>query len=205
MRNLLLAALLATTTAAPALAETPAASSDTSHAMSGSDRAASPAPEPSPHAFDVEVDPFAYIAQGHSLHLGYRYSRLRFDLGSFALTVPEFIHGQPEFELSGHGYGVKFDVYLLDSRSGPFIGAESALFAEEVIELGSQRRAEVWNVSAGLRAGWEFALGSGFYAKPWIEVGHRFGDDEIRIPEGGTFKQPSLQVFPTVHLGYVFP
>lgn len=153
--------------------------------------------------FDVEVDPIAYVARGHSLHLGFRFSRLRFDVGSFSLVVPEFVHGQEGFEDWGSGYGIKLDAYLLEAGQGPFVGAEGAWFEQEIVESSSDTRREVSSFMAGGRVGWELELGAGFYARPWVGLSYRFGNDTVKLANG-TFRQSPFVVFPTVHLGYIF-
>lgn len=171
---------------------------------SASNVADSAAATDSASPFDVEVDPLAYVARGYSLHLGARVSRLRFDFGSFGLLVPQFVHGQEGFEAQMDGYGVKLDVYLAAPSSGPFVGVEGSWLHQEIIDEETQIRAEAYSVQAGGRFGWEFKLGSGFYAKPWVGIGHSFGKDNVAVA-GKTFQQSSLLIFPTVHLGYVFP
>jgi hypothetical protein len=200
MTKILLLTLALTAWGRPALAETAQASS--------SPASPSPTTEAPPRAgllehFDVEVDPIAYVARGHSLHLGFRVSRLRFDVGSFSLVVPQFVHGQPEFENQAGGYGLKLDTYLLEPGSGPFVGAEGAWFAQEIIHLGSQQRTDVSSFMAGGRVGWELPVGAGFFVRPWVGLSYRFGNDVVRLP-GGTFRQSPFGVFPTVHIGYVF-
>jgi hypothetical protein len=154
--------------------------------------------------FDVEVDPLAYLLRGHSLHIGLRVSRLRFDLGTFGLMVPEFIHGQKSFEDTASGYGAKADVYLFAPQSGLFVGVESSLTQQQITDEESDVRATFWAWSAGVRAGYQFELPAEFFIKPWIGIGHRFGHDDIEVA-GRVFHQSPLLVFPTVHVGYVFP
>jgi hypothetical protein len=199
---LLLAVFGCLTMARPTLAEAAEAPSQSASAPSLHPKE-QPASEGKLSHFDVEIDPIAYVARGHSLHLGFRVSRLRFDVGSFSLVVPEFVHGQPAFENQAGGYGLKADVYLLEPGSGPFVGAEGAWFEQEIIDLRSQERREVSSYIAGGRVGWELPLGAGFFVRPWVGLSYRFGNDVVRLP-GGTFRQSPYGVFPTVHVGYVF-
>jgi hypothetical protein len=197
---LLVLALLAV--ARPALAETAEVSSLPPAAPSPRS-ADEPANSRVLEHFDVEVDPIAYVAQGHSLHLGLRVSRLRFDVGSFSLVVPQFVHGQRHFEEQARGYGLKLDTYLFEPGSGPFVGAEGAWFAQEIIDLRSHERVEVSSFMAGGRVGWELPVGAGFFVRPWVGLSYRFGNDAVQLP-GGTFNQSAFGVFPTVHVGYIF-
>jgi hypothetical protein len=154
--------------------------------------------------FDVEVDPLAYVAQGHSLHLGFRLPHVRFDLGSFSLVVPEFVHGQSGFENQAGGFGVKLDAYLLQPDAGPFVGADGNWFEQQIIDESSHELTRVSSLMAGARFGWEIPMGAGFYARPWVGLNYRFGNDVITLPSGRTFRQSAFGVFPTVHVGYVF-
>jgi hypothetical protein len=186
----------------------PALAAPAQEAPAGSPATELPTPQAAPEAgllrhFDVEIDPIAYIARGHSLHLGFRVSRLRFDVGSFSLVVPEFVHGQSEFEEQAGGYGLKLDAYLLEAGSGPFVGVEGAWITQEIIDLRSQERRKVSSPMVGGRVGWEIPIAAGFFVRPWVGLSHRFGNDDVKLP-GGTFHQSPFGVFPTVHLGYVF-
>jgi len=153
--------------------------------------------------FDAEVDPIAYVAHGSSLHVGLRTSRLRFDLGAFSIVEPEFIHGQKDFEDGASGYGTKIDLYLLQPQTGPFIGIEGGLMNQQIVEERSQTRKRISSIAAGGRMGWQFELPAHFFIKPWIGVGHRFGNDDVPVA-GRTFHQSSLLIFPTFHVGYSF-
>jgi len=153
--------------------------------------------------FDAEVDPIAYVAHGSSLHVGLRTSRLRFDLGAFSIVEPEFIHGQKDFEDGASGYGTKIDLYLLQPQTGPFIGIEGGLMNQQIVDERSQTRKRISSLAAGGRMGWQFELPAHFFIKPWIGIGHRFGNDDVPIA-GRTFHQSSLLIFPTFHIGYSF-
>ena len=153
--------------------------------------------------FDAEVDPIAYVARGSSLHVGLRTSRLRFDLGAFSIVEPEFIHGQKDFEDGASGYGTKIDFYLLKPQTGPFIGIEGGLMNQQIVDERSQTRKCISSLAAGGRMGWQFELPAHFYIKPWIGIGHRFGNDDVPVA-GRTFRQSSLLIFPTFHIGYSF-
>jgi len=153
--------------------------------------------------FDAEVDPIAYVAHGSSLHVGLRTSRLRFDLGAFSIVEPEFIHGQKDFEDGASGYGTKIDLYLLQPQTGPFIGIEGGLMNQQIVDERSQTRKRISSLAAGGRMGWQFELPAHFFIKPWIGIGHRFGNDDVPVA-GRTFHQSSLLIFPTFHIGYSF-
>jgi hypothetical protein len=166
-------------------------------------QAAEAAPKSQALRFDMEVDPLAYVARGYSLHLGLNWERFRFDLGAFGALVPEFFHGQKDFESHMDGYGAKLDVYLLDPQSGPFLGIEGGWLHQQIIDSRTNLVGDVDSWAAGGRVGWLFDLPAHFYIKPWLGVGYRFGDNDVRVG-ARTFEQSSLLLFPTFHLGYRF-
>ncbi len=159
--------------------------------------------EPAPIRFDAEVDPIAYVARGYSLHVGINWERLRLDLGAFGAQVPEFMHGQTGFEDRMDGYGAKLDVFLLDPSSGPFVGIEGGWLEQHLVDTATQLSADTDAWSLGGRVGWLFNLPGDFFLRPWVGVGHRFGELQVNVGER-TFEQSSLLVFPTFHFGYRF-
>jgi hypothetical protein len=150
--------------------------------------------------FDVEVDPIAYALDGYSLHVGVGSGRYRFDVGNFALGMPQWLHGQDGFDARFGGFGVKLDAYLNPAQTGGFVGLESAYTLISVVDRRSGQQGTGRGVSAGVRVGWRFELASGFYATPWVGVGYRFGEE---VAAGGrAFEMSPWTVFPTVHIGY---
>lgn len=154
-------------------------------------------------AFDLEVDPLAYLAKGGSLHLGLRLGRARFDVGAFSADVPRWLHGQADFRDRFFGWGAKLDVALRADGLGPFAGVDGGVLVDDVVDLRTDlaARAVSWGVSG--RAGWRVGLGGGFYVVPWVAVGYRGGDADLQVGER-RFERSRLTVFPTVHLGYRF-
>ncbi|HET9959123.1 MAG TPA: hypothetical protein VFQ61_31750 [Polyangiaceae bacterium] len=169
------------------------------------DETAQPKAAPRPGMWvDLEIDPIAYIAQGYSLHLGLRASHLRFDLGTFGLLMPEFVHGQAGFENRASGYGIKLDYYVRPEQSGFFFGLEGGTIQQQIVDEHTDTLVRVTSLAGGVRTGYEFPLPGGFYIKPWIGLGRRFGHEDVRVA-GRNFHQSPWLVFPTVHLGYAFP
>jgi hypothetical protein len=152
---------------------------------------------------DAEIDPIAYVLSGYSLHVGFGWDRARVDLGAFALDVPEFIHGDDAFDVSFHGYGVKFQYFLFAEQRGLFVGVDSALVRNLVRRRGTDLAALDVQVTAGVNAGYRFELGAGFYFTPWLGLGYAFESDDVTL-DGETFEQQPALVFPAIHLGYRF-
>jgi len=153
--------------------------------------------------FDVEVDPLAYVALGHSLHVGLSVARFRFDIGTFSATVPEFLHRQPGFDNVMSGYGAKLDVFVWQVDRGPFVGVEGAWIREQIRDDSTHIETRTQSWIAGGRLGWHFALPAHFYIKPWVGVGYRFGRESVTVGKR-VFHQTPLSLFPTFHVGYVF-
>lgn len=153
---------------------------------------------------DLEVDPLAYLAAGSSLHVGLRWQRLRLDLGAFAADIPHFVHGQSDFSDRFHGWGLKLDIALRADSSGPFAGVEASLLVDDLVDERTDLHERARSYTAGLRAGWRFELPARFYVVPWLGVGWRGGERDVRVGER-TFERERWTVFPTVHVGYRFP
>ncbi|MCB9587611.1 MAG: hypothetical protein H6718_19570 [Polyangiaceae bacterium] len=152
---------------------------------------------------DVELDPTAYVLDGYSVHAGINQGHFRLDLGAFALAVPEFVHGNPDYHVAFHGYGAKFQYFFAEKHSGGFVGVDvghSRLLAER---KGTDLAETDDSVSLGLHAGYRLDLFAGFYLNAWIGVGYAVGAEDITLA-GKTFEAQPLLVFPAIHLGYAF-
>ncbi|MEZ4363484.1 MAG: hypothetical protein R3B48_25135 [Kofleriaceae bacterium] len=159
----------------------------------------------SPHvALDLELDPIAYLLEGSSLHVGLRRGHLRADLGVFAATVPQFMHGQDGFRDQFHGWGVKLDWAARADGLGPFAGVEAAVAIDDVVDLERSTSARATSWLTGVRAGWRLRLTHDLYVAPWIGVAYRGGEVDIDVG-GRTFQRSAWVVFPTVHLGLLLP
>jgi hypothetical protein len=152
---------------------------------------------------DAEIDPTAYVLSGYSLHVGLGWERARLDLGAFALDVPEFVHGNEDFDVSFNGYGIKLQYFLFAEQRGAFVGVDGAVTRSLVRRKGTDLASLDTQVSAGVNAGYRFELGAGFYVTPWIGVGTLFGAGDVTLG-GETFEQSPWLVFPAIHVGYRF-
>jgi hypothetical protein len=151
---------------------------------------------------DLEVDPTAYALGGYSLHAGIAHQRFRLDLGAFAMKVPRFLHGNPGFEQSFDGYGVKLQYFFFDERAGLFAGIDGGLARVRLRRVGTDLASRTDQLGFGVHAGYRFTLGN-FYATPWLGVGYQFNASDTTLG-GQTFKGQPWSIFPALHLGYRF-
>jgi hypothetical protein len=152
---------------------------------------------------DVEIDPIAYVASGYSLHAGFGWNRYRVDLGAFAAEMPEFMHGNEDFEVGFDGYGAKFDVFWRTDRVGPFAGVQAGLVNVSVVEKASRIVDTDTRFQPGARIGWRIGMPADFYLTPWVGVDYAFGAAD-RVVAGKTFEEGHWSFFPTVHVGRRF-
>jgi hypothetical protein len=155
---------------------------------------------------EIEVDPFAYALKGHSFHTIYSGDKNRFDLGVFALELPE--DGENEnFTVIFNGYGVKWD-FFGKSINGGFWGIQASStkmnfeYNDPDDGLSSETTTRVVN-NYGIRLGYRFGT-DGFYLTPWISVDkNEMIGEEVEL-SGVKYKLKPISIFPTVHLGYRF-
>lgn len=152
---------------------------------------------------EVEADPFAYALNGYSGHLAYVAHPARISVGMFGIDAPEFLHGNEGWDLRSRGATVKVD-YLMGSPDGFFVGFDTG-YQRATLALdatGAREEQDVFGV--GVRSGYRITFpGTGFYLVPWMSVSYLFNPDDV-VLDGETFEQSSVQVFPTVHLGWQF-
>lgn len=171
-------------------------------------RAAEPSDPSAPPAAskfhaDAEVDPTAYALDGYSLHVGVGYARVRLDIGAYAMAIPNFVHGNDDFNVAMDGYGAKLQYFPFGEQVGGFIGIDGGVMRLNVGRKGTDLARRDKQVGVGIDAGWRFNLGAGFYATPWLGVGYAFGTDDVTLA-GKTFESSKVSVFPAVHVGYGF-
>lgn len=152
---------------------------------------------------DAEVDPIAYAANGHSLHVGVWLDAWRFDLGSFAAELPAFAHGNPGFEVHFTGFGAKVDRYLDAEGEGWFFGVEGALVRATIQRPDLQLADDHLQATLGVRGGYRWTFLERFYLQPWIGLGYAFNAKDVTLGEQ-RFEGSPFTVFPTVHVGYRF-
>lgn len=156
-----------------------------------------------PLAGDAELDPTAYVLDGHSVHVGVGAGHLRVDLGAFAMTLPAVIHGQDGFTAAFDGFGAKLQYFVRGDRTGAFAGIDAGVLRLDVGRDGTDLAARDRQVQAGVHLGYRFALPAQLYVTPWLGVGYAFGADDVTLA-GATFEATRVNVFPAVHVGYRF-
>jgi len=155
-------------------------------------------------AWDIDIDPLAYLLNGYSVHLGYEASNIRYDIGVFGLTVPEWSHGKENFEHLFNGFGMKAD-YLFDDFGGLFLGSSFSVGFHEYKHLPSSKSISQTHYSLSGRTGYRFFIGDHFMISPWFSVGYQLNDTKQIVIENEPFKEKSkIRYFLTVHVGWKF-
>ncbi len=155
----------------------------------------------SPVHADVELDPTAYVLGGYSLHVGLGWQRWRLDLGAYAMTIPEAIHGDPDFDVSFDGYGAKLQWFAFAEQEGLVLGIDGGV-AKVLVQRKGQKLADLdREYTIGANLGYRIGVVDGFYVTPWIGVGYALSAKDVTLDEA-TFTASRWQVFPAVHLGY---
>lgn len=155
---------------------------------------------------EIEIDPIAFGLKGYSFHVAYAVKKTRFDIGVFALELPEDSNNE-NFTVSFTGYGAKWD-YVGDRVDGMFWGVEAGTsivnfkYDNPDSSLSNEETTRTLN-TYGLRFGYRIGI-DGFYITPWLGINsaNLIGDD---VTLGGeTYDQQEIIFFPTVHIGYRF-
>jgi hypothetical protein len=165
--------------------------------------------------FDVELDPFAYLFEGYSLHVGLRTSQVRVDLGAFAAKYPAMLSANPDLEGRGRGAGLKVDWrpfqrpeissrWLTELGRGAFVGASTSYAWLDVRDPVTTISASQFHIHTALRAGWDVPIAAGFYVVPWASVAYVFGAEPIALGNQ-TWDTHQISLFATVHAGWRSP
>ena len=152
---------------------------------------------------DVELDPLAYALEGHSVHVGVGAGRFRFDLGAFGLELPDWASPNTAFDAGFSGFGAKAHAHWFDDGTGPFAGVGLGAVRTVVQHRETGLAARDTTLAVGVEVGWLVPLVAGLYVKPWIGVSRTLGAQDF-VVEGERFEAVRWQVFPTVHVGYLF-
>lgn len=185
----LLATLAALTT--PALADATPADAGTTTATA------------TPLHLDVEVDPTAYVFSGYSVHVGVGWRRLRLDLGTYAMDLPAFLHGNDGWSAGFDGAGAKLQWFPFADQRGGFVDAGVGVARQRVTldATGASQRDRFATIGASV--GYRFWLPYRFYATTWAGVSYNAGAQDVML-DGQTYQTASVQPFAAVHLGYRF-
>lgn len=155
---------------------------------------------------EIEVDPIAFALKGHSFHLIYSAESTRYDLGVFALELPEDSNNE-HFTVFFKGSGFKVD-YFGSQVDGVFAGIQASATHvdfdyddpdDDIEEQSAQRVVRNYGVRIGYRFGTD-----GFYVSPWISVDQNVMEGKDVELAGQTYELKAISFFPTVHVGYQF-
>ncbi|RFA25589.1 hypothetical protein CAI21_18880 [Alkalilimnicola ehrlichii] len=160
---------------------------------------------PAAAQWELEADPFAYAVNGFSAHIAHQLydGSMRVQLGVFGADVPEFFHGDDDFDLRVRGVTAKADYFFSGVTQGIFAGLDvdysrTRYRLEETRETAHQNG---WAV--GPRIGYRFEFGNHFYVTPWVSLRYHINQDDIVI-SGQRYREDRYSIFPTVHLGWRF-
>jgi hypothetical protein len=152
---------------------------------------------------DFEVDPTAYVFEGHSLHVGLGWKKLRLDLGAFALALPAALTGHDDFSVAFDGYGAKLQFFPFAEQRGAFVGIDAGVARPFVRRKGTDLATRRTEYNAGINFGWRFVFLERFYATAWLGLSRPLGREPVTLA-GSTYEGSAITVFPAVHLGYRF-
>lgn len=153
-------------------------------------------------AFDVEIDPTAYLLNGHSVHFGFGSENFRFDIGTFGLEIPKAFHGDNNYDLEFEGFGVKLD-YLFGDYAGWFVGIEAASSEVTYTRKSTNETATRTQISLGPRAGYRIMYTKNITITPWLGINLNLEHDDVMLDEE-RFESEAVTFFPAVHLGWRF-
>lgn len=152
----------------------------------------------------IEVDPFAYGLNGHSVHVGVESHGFRLQGGIFQADFPDSFKDNESFDVTQGGYGFKIDYYGR-SEEGLFFGIEYAKTRVTLKNNGSKAKRDV--DLAGIRVGYKMMLNNSWYITPWVGIDRdTSADDSDRTVQinGERYKLQEYTLFPTIHFGMEF-
>ena len=152
---------------------------------------------------DLELDPTAYVLSGNSLHVGVGSGHWRVDLGNFAMAVPQWAHGNDDFEVSFDGYGAKLHYFRRDDQTGLYGGVGVSAARMHARLQGTDLSADDAQYGTGVELGYRIALPHRFHVTPWLGVGTTWGARTVTLADK-TFEPSRLTIFPAIHVGYRF-
>jgi hypothetical protein len=152
---------------------------------------------------DLEVDLVPYFLHGYSAHVGIGRSHWRIEGEALRTDVPEWMHGNPGFDLSYQGGGFKTQYFLSSRQKGTFVGARTEIVRESVKLRNTGFEAQPMRYSLGIDAGYRFYFDKNLYITPWGGLDYTFDACDILLANK-TFKERPLGFFAAVHFGYRF-
>lgn len=161
------------------------------------------------NAWELEIDPIAYLLNGYSAHGIYQVNHLRYDLGVFGIEQPESYHGNKGYSLMSRGLGAKA-TYLIKGIPGFYTGLGAGLAFHDAQNTTTLEKADGTSASLGIILGYRLFFKNvkspdlkGFYITPWASFDYNWHFRKIDFANYD-FKQKAFSIFPTIHLGYRF-
>lgn len=141
------------------------------------------------------------MVNGFSAHLARQIydGKMRVQIGVFGADVPEWLHGQEDWDLRARGVTMKADYFFRGRAKGLFIGLDTDYsglrYRLRVTRETSERNA------TGLvaRTGYRFEIGDRFYVTPWMSV--RYLCNSVTL-SGRRFSKDDYAISMTFHLGW---
>jgi len=155
-----------------------------------------------------EADPFAYINNGYSIHLGYENWGMRFDLTKVKVDFPEsFMEGfydSKTFDLTTRIAGIKVD--YIGNRSNwtknAFIGLDINHQKQSFTHNESFKIKDLNTFNIGLRTGYKFNIFKGIYVTPWTAVWKNIAATESFQEGQDIISTKEWDWIATFHIGY---
>jgi len=155
-----------------------------------------------------EADPFAFLNNGYSFHLGYENWGMRFDLTKVKVDFPEKFeegfYNTKKFDLISNINGIKLD-YIGNRENwskNAFLGVD---INHQKLSFKHRQTLESKNLNSfnlGLRAGYKIPIYKGFYATPWAAVWKNLKSTQLFEVEGDLVSTNKWDWIVTIHFGY---
>lgn len=156
----------------------------------------------------IEADPFAFINNGYSIHLGYENWGMRFDLTKvkvdFPLSFEEAFYNSSAFDLVTNITGIKID--YIGNRSNwtkdAFIGVDVNYQKQSFEYRETMQSKDLNTFNIGLRAGYKFRIFKGFYITPWAAIWKNTASDQSFNVGRDGISTLNWDWITTIHFGY---
>lgn len=152
---------------------------------------------------DVELDPTDFVLGGYRVHAGYIHNTIRYDLGVVSVKIPQVFHGNDQFEYEIFGAVARMD-YLFDSYEKWFVGIEGTWMKNTYTYIPTKDSETRHPFLLAARVGYRFVFFDHLTVTPWVGLGALLNKGDEHVVDGDKFEVSTLNVFPTVHVGWAF-
>lgn len=155
-----------------------------------------------------EVDPFAYINKGYSLHLGYENWGWRFDLTKvkvdFPIAFEEAFYNTEAFDLVSNIVGFKIDYigHRENWTRGAFVGLDVNRQKLGMTHRSTEMSKDLNTFNIGIRVGYKINIYKGFYVTPWAALWKNVMAEESFTVGEDTISSNEWDWITTLHIGY---